>query len=132
MLIKISTWTIYIRIVIIISFCSNIYVIFLRLLYLFIAIHSTAEILCFNLLEDASLTVAFRTLSMIQDGAFCKNDYSLSDVNYFCKTLHLRYLTVFWIRFCFWWRNVQIHVRSYPINLSFCRFWLARWTIKGE
>ena len=31
----------------------------------------------------------FRTLSNIQDGAFCKNSHWLSATHYFCKTLHL-------------------------------------------
>ena len=35
----------------------------------------------------------FRTQSNIYDGAFCENSLRLSAVNYFDKTLHLRYST---------------------------------------
>ena len=39
----------------------------------------------------------FRTLSNIQDGGFYKISYWLFVFDYFCKKLHLRCLTGFWI-----------------------------------
>ena len=42
----------------------------------------------------------FKTLSMIYDGALRENSYQLLVVNYFSKKLHLRCLTMFWIRIC--------------------------------
>ena len=41
-----------------------------------------------------------RTLPIISDGAFCENSSRLSAGNYFCKTLHLKRLTGFWICIC--------------------------------
>ena len=44
-----------------------------------------------------------RTLSNIWDEAFCENSQQLLAVSYYRTTLHLRYLTGFWIRPCYDW-----------------------------
>ena len=36
----------------------------------------------------------FKTLLSISDRTFCRNNYRLNAVNYFCKTFNHRYLTV--------------------------------------
>ena len=44
----------------------------------------------------------FRTQSNIYDSGFWENSFRLKVVNYFCKKLHLKCLTVFWIRLWSW------------------------------
>ena len=61
-----------------------------------------------------SETGAFRTLQNSWDRAFYKNilSWRLKSVNYFCKTLHLSYLAVFWI--CLW--VIVWWLRLWPCN----------------
>ena len=47
------------------------------------------------LLGNCKHSRLFRTLSNISDGAFCENCQRLKSVNYFRKTLHLKYSTGF-------------------------------------
>ena len=57
----------------------------------------------------------FRTLSNVQDGAFREVNWQIKVVNYFRKTLHLRYLTGFWMHL---W-NVAKYFRL-RLNYCFC------------
>ena len=53
----------------------------------------------------------FRSLSNIQDGGFCKNNYAVKAVNCFRKTFHLRYLIKFLI-----WPCIRLF-KNYPLPL---------------
>ena len=47
----------------------------------------------------------FRTQLNSKDETFPKNNWRLYTVKYFCKKLHFRCLTGFWIRLCIFWSN---------------------------
>ena len=63
---------------------------------------------------------------------------SLKEVNYFCKTVHLRYLTRFWIRFCFLKTELLFKpVKSFRFKKSsrtylvFCAIWYHLYNLKN-
>ena len=60
---------------------------------------SKTKLFCFSFCKHATKGV-FRTVLNILDAVFRSFSFHLSDVNYFCKMLHLRCLTGFWIQLC--------------------------------